>query len=208
MKNTSKTKGNPPGLSSITDYKDSSQDITKIGSRKRVDQAKPNPPKQPASTPTKNISPTPKAPIPKSATAPITDNIPPTTASDNLYTTSDFKVGDNNYYVVDDNTNARNMIKWDDKGNIAIDSPVQVIGKNASGGFILAADESIKDVSKSKFPYSQQGINFSAFESEFNDGSSPTMQNIHKGSFTSMDEVSNPKAASKLRGIYKRTGQY
>jgi hypothetical protein len=34
------------------------------------------------------------------------------------------------------------------------------------------------------------------------------MEGIHQGSFTDLSGVIDPKAASQLRGIYKRTGQF
>lgn len=123
-------------------------------------------------------------------------------------TKSSFKVGDSKYNIIADNNSARNLIKWDDDGNIAADSPVQVIGKNANGGFILAASEGASGVNASSFPYSKDtGINFPSLESDVG-GSAPLMQSIHGGSYSDFSEVANPKAAAALRGIYKRTGRF
>lgn len=200
-----------PGLSSVSEYNRTAPDVTSVGSRKRVARGSGNP-----TTPTTPVTPPPKttAPTKPPTGKPVVKATPSTLvrgASNNnapsSHTSSSFKIGNKNYYVVDDNSDVRGMIKWDDKGNVDPTSPVQVIGKNASGGFVLAADEATQGVTKSKFPYSEdKGINFYSLESD--EGlDTPYMQSIHRKEFPDLSEVVNPGAASELRGIYRRTGQ-
>jgi hypothetical protein len=188
MERVNNTKPNTPGLSSLAANQGVNTNNTTA--------SKPVPVK-PASKPTATAAPA----------KPLVKETKGAREAPKSYTSSSFKVGDKNYYVINDTSDMRKMIKWDEKGNIAQDSPVQVIGKNIAGGFILAAEEATPNITKYKFPYTQEkGINFSGLETDVA-GTTPKMQSIHKGTFTDVSDVIDPRAASQLRGIYKRTGQ-
>lgn len=121
-------------------------------------------------------------------------------------TYSGFNIGDTKYNIIDDNSTARKMIIWDDKGNVDPNSPVQIIGKNIDGGFILAALDKTKGVNKTPFAYTKEkGINFHTLESD--EPGTVRMQSLHNQNFAKLSDVINTQAASKLRGIYKRTKQ-
>jgi len=154
-----------------------------------------------------NTNPAPVKTDPSSVeTKPLTTEIVSSKKMPSQYTSSSFKVGKKNYYIVNDNSKTRNLIKWDENGNVDPASPVQVIGKNVNGGFVLAAEETTPNIEKSKFEFNpEKGINFHNIESD-QPGTVPTMQTIHNKSFDDLGYIANPKAAAQLRGIYKRTG--
>jgi hypothetical protein len=208
-KSKSSTSNGAPGLSSINTTKTNETDVTKIGSRRRDDVKENTTPVKKTQTtkPTATTPATATKKAPAAATKPLAKTAQASKTTPQTTTRSSFSVGGSNYNIIDDNTTARKMIKWDEKGNIASDSPVIVVGKNAAGGFILAANDSVQGVSSSKFPYTQdKGINFPSLESDVA-GGTPTMQTIHGSTYSDLSEVANPKATSLLRGIYRRTGQ-
>jgi hypothetical protein len=120
-------------------------------------------------------------------------------------TYSGFKVGGSDYDVIDDNEESRRMIQYDDQGNVDPSSPVQVIGKNSSGGFVLAAQSEQRGVAKSKIPFTpEQGINFPSLESD-SAGARGKMSSIHSGEFKHPTDVFDPNAAKQIYDIYQRT---
>ena len=190
-----------PGLSSISNAKKAETDVTKVGSRKRDDNVE----TKKVTTVKTETKPTESEPtITKTPTA---KEVKTTTTEPLKKTKSSFIINDVNYNVIDDNTAARRLIKWDDEGNVAADSPVTIIGRNIDGGFILAATDQVKGVNPSLFPYSETtGISFPSLDADVA-GESPRMQGMHRGTYENLSDVYDPQAARKLRGIYKRTGQ-
>lgn len=198
------TSKDTPGLSSLLAVNTNKPDVSKVGSETKVVKTdKEAKTAKPKATP----SSAPVVPKTEIAAKPVIKNVTETKATPKTTTKSSFSVGGNNYNIIDDNTSARKLIKWDEQGNVSPDSPVIVVGKNINGGFILAANESAKGVNNSLYPYTKDtGIDFPSLESDAA-GASPLMSSIHRNTYSDLNEVLNQKAASKLRGIYKRTGQ-
>lgn len=113
-----------------------------------------------------------------------------------------FNVAGSDYDVIRDTEQARQMIQFDDQGNVAPDSPVQVVGKDVSGGFILAGQKGTRGLDKMKIAISDGQINFPQAEIE-----PGRLQRMHFGTINDAAEAFDPQAATELYGIYQRTGE-
>lgn len=141
------------------------------------------------------------------ATTAVKKNVTEAKSTPTRNTSSFFKVGEQKYNIIEDSDKVRSLIEWDDQGNVSPTSPVQIIGKNVSGGFILAASDSVPNVSKQQFPYSaDKGIHFSSLESD-KSGDISRMQKIHSKTFDDFTSITDQKAANDLRSMYIRTGR-